>query len=445
MDRFEKFVLKITEATQLSPEFRQALTEDFETFTEEEYCFIREQVLSRLDEANIRGFEEPVQGAKKAHYEISQIIEADQKYVKSKVRKRALSVFTSTVDTFNEDLEKEKELNAKIINSFQNGIEEIPQITAQIIELLSQNEDEIQTVHIATSMYQLGDIIKKSDEVFIFDESTKAFITKITGLILKCRRNFNEQEVGSMIYALQNLPDCPEVRALIDAISDSIEHYKPELGSQCLSMSFYGLQNLGESPEVFRFVKILHKTMQDDPSKVDHQTLANAFYGLQNIINSDELRMLKARLLSNVENIDLEKISPPSLLSLVQAFKIIGLTLPSRVWIKYNEHINTHKSRVFASEWEKKVFNCILERFKYYYPSHNYYVDGFELDIYFKDLKINIELDGPHHCINSPHEERRDKHLMMKHGITILRIPCEIVDSEENVVNLVSSFIRRPL
>lgn len=50
-------------------------------------------------------------------------------------------------------------------------------------------------------------------------------------------------------------------------------------------------------------------------------------------------------------------------------------------------------------------------------------VDGFDLDLYFPEVKVNVEVDGLHH--REPAQQlrdmRRDRHLEQHHGIQIFR------------------------
>ncbi|MBA4336143.1 hypothetical protein C0416_00010 [bacterium] len=443
MDRFEKLVLNIAAATQLDDNFRKAANEDFENFSEEDYGFIREYVLSRVNEATVRNSESPVVKLEEMHQEMIQMIESNPIYIKSKIREWALSLLKDTVDTFNEDFKTEKELNEKILKTVQDEHEGFYETLAKLTHLLTDKEEVVQTVNIGTIMYQFGEMIKQSEEVFIFDEEIKTFIEKILELIKKCKRNFNAQEIGGIIHTLQYLPDCKETRAVIDAVSNSIEHYNPPLDTQCVGMSFYGLQNMEKSPEVIRFVKIIDKIIQEESVQIDPQALSNAFFGLQNIINSEELSKIKEKLLSQARGLNPEEVETTTLLSFIQAFKIIGLKIPDQLWAKYIQYTKTYEGRAFASDWEKRIFNNIQGRFKYYYGSHNYYVDGFELDIYFRESKINIELDGPHHALNSPYQEKRDDYLSQRHNIKIIRIPYGIIENEDLIMDMLSPIIKR--
>ena len=102
----------------------------------------------------------------------------------------------------------------------------------------------------------------------------------------------------------------------------------------------------------------------------------------------------------------------------------------------------------FRSKTEKKVFYQVKD----FFPDavHNIYMDIMhgldELDIYIPSIKLNIEIDGPHH-----EKERRQKIDWLRDAflqikwIDIIRIPVHISDNQEKLTAHIESEVERIL
>ena len=52
-----------------------------------------------------------------------------------------------------------------------------------------------------------------------------------------------------------------------------------------------------------------------------------------------------------------------------------------------------------------------------------YHATGFELDIFHRESRLNIELDGPHHSSSPVRDDRRDE-ILARHNIKVMRVSC---------------------
>lgn len=429
MDKHDRFFCSIAEAKQLDPKYAQAKNEDFEAFSEEDYVFLREYIANRVKEEALNGKRDPYEAARERHREISKLIEVNPLYVRSKMRRWALTVLKTTADKFDEDLQKEKDLNEKILLLFRREPSKIKQTLTSIIHFLESYEDDIEGVNISTCMYRFGELIKRLEDRFYCDDEAKAFIEKIAQFLKTKVRYFDSQGLGAIMYSLLNLPDRCETRTIIDGISDSFESNIPKLDSQCVGMSLYALQNFHKSEETIRFLKIMGQALQRDKIKLELQSLNNAIFGLQNFIHLDEIKDIRQYLEEQLEMLDTCEISPTNLLSLVQAVRITGLEVPKQLADAYDVYTQKNGNTKFESRCEESAFKRLKKVFPQHEIVHNCYIDGFELDIFLPDLRLNIEIDGRFHKENCVREDKRDQHLIERHKITVLRISAELISN----------------
>jgi very-short-patch-repair endonuclease len=92
----------------------------------------------------------------------------------------------------------------------------------------------------------------------------------------------------------------------------------------------------------------------------------------------------------------------------------------------------------------------VVQRLETLYPSLSFQasariVDGLEMDLYFPDLKLNIELDGPSHRARTTRSfnSKRDVHLQKKDDIKVHRINIlhrKISSAVHEIAGVLSSF-----
>jgi len=77
-----------------------------------------------------------------------------------------------------------------------------------------------------------------------------------------------------------------------------------------------------------------------------------------------------------------------------------------------------------ASRMEDHVLSILQKEMPDVQLQQNEYVDGFELDLYFPEFKLNLEIDGKTHSLPTKirRDTMRDKYLLDHHGIITWRI-----------------------
>ena len=78
--------------------------------------------------------------------------------------------------------------------------------------------------------------------------------------------------------------------------------------------------------------------------------------------------------------------------------------------------INTKTQLIVASWCEEMGLRCLLEEL----------VGGYSLDIYLPELRLGIELDGPHH--SRKRDGKRDAFLERRHDIDVWRFKNKEVE-----------------
>ena len=71
---------------------------------------------------------------------------------------------------------------------------------------------------------------------------------------------------------------------------------------------------------------------------------------------------------------------------------------------------------------------------------------GYELDLWWPELRLNVEIDGPHHALpfQRAKDRRRDTDLRAR-GITVARHPTALVDDHpERFARALSTLLRTP-
>jgi very-short-patch-repair endonuclease len=129
-----------------------------------------------------------------------------------------------------------------------------------------------------------------------------------------------------------------------------------------------------------------------------------------------------------------------TILHLASVMLIDGMALPASVSAAYDDALAKECARAEGrmSRCKSKFEANVVQMLEKLYPSLSFQantriVDGLEMDIYFPDLKLNIELDGPFRrtWTTRSFNSKRDVHLQKK-GIQVHRI--NILHSTESSV-----------
>jgi very-short-patch-repair endonuclease len=157
-------------------------------------------------------------------------------------------------------------------------------------------------------------------------------------------------------------------------------------------------------------------------------------------------------LLGTKVSVELESTSEDTILHLVSVMFMDGMTLPAIVSAAYcdalaKEFAKTSDLQGQRSRCKSKFEADVMERLGVLIPfqsfqSNTRIVDGFEMDLYFPALNLNVELDGPSHRARTARSfnSKRDEYLQKKgihvHRINILRRTASSAVHE--IVNVLS-------
>jgi very-short-patch-repair endonuclease len=140
-----------------------------------------------------------------------------------------------------------------------------------------------------------------------------------------------------------------------------------------------------------------------------------------------------------------------TILHLASVLLVDGMALPGSVSAAYDDALAKECARVEGrmSRCTSKFETSVVQRLETLYPSLSFQantriVDGLEMDMYFPELKLNIELDCQSHRARTTHsfKFKRDVHLQKKgihvHRVDVLRRTTSSVVHE--IADVLSSY-----
>jgi very-short-patch-repair endonuclease len=256
-----------------------------------------------------------------------------------------------------------------------------------------------------------------------------ALAPKIEG----CREELSSQEVENPLYGLQDMSsDVREVVDVLVAMTPKIERRGQCLLAQHIGNALYGLQGMDDRLEQ---VRALFGALEGQLELFDGIMLPlDAAQAIQGLLDRKSLPASHIRELVGAKvTVQRESDSEEMILHLGSVMLIDGMALPASVSAAYDDALARECARAEGRSRCKSKFEAnVMERLEKLYPSLSFQantriVDGLEMDIYFPDLKLNIELDGPFHRARTTRSfnSKRDVHLQKKgiqvHRINILR------------------------
>ncbi|GAB5365108.1 hypothetical protein AAMO2058_001028500 [Amorphochlora amoebiformis] len=276
---------------------------------------------------------------------------------------------------------------------------------------------------------------------------------------------FTPQHVANALFGLQNLCETPMenlrdssesrdlksgvVGEVIDRLGEWVGAKEGDvswrLGSLQLGQSIFGLLTHRSHP---LFPVLIKKALSLQPPRgiPSDYNLQESPEDLQESL--DALMELKSSRISEESQVfrevseDLQGIE-----SLVQSLVLAGNPPREGSYVmglyrytaekltgKPRNHLESEIQRMFANK--SVIMGSKL--------LSNVFVDGFELDLFEPELKLNIEIDGDVHKRKDPYRERlRDTYLFGNHGIYTVRIPAGAGRSAQSIANEIVCEIRR--
>lgn len=328
-----------------------------------------------------------------------------------------------------------------------------------------------------------------------FSNSEEEYLVSIIEVIFKYKSDLlNEEFFHSLIYILENfeLKDknliniiekfkyIPEDKVPKDLIEIFFEKIKTkEISTYSLSNFLYWLSNLKdekipdwgfdyfiqkykENSEPIKWIEIIKiifalknkenkeeynnfiiEIMENHIENIDMLSARNILFLLNDILLDEKYTYLKEELFKIIEIDDtkefyIDKIQEIVLrLWLKQIYKMYSRNIPKKFKIENNILNRNLKNN---SNFEKEFYNKII---KFFPEAKNwFYIDWFELDIYIKELNLNIEIDWRHHTwIKKIKDNIRDNYLENK-GLKIVRINTYDIQnydfkSKQDILNLI--------
>jgi very-short-patch-repair endonuclease len=204
-----------------------------------------------------------------------------------------------------------------------------------------------------------------------------------------------------------------EVRALVKVLAGKVTD--SSLSSRSAGAALFGLQNMSDrTPEVEELLDRLAPLVLGVSEEMTASGVQCGLYGLQNMTGSSA-RLMRRALLDRSRKLkddDFSKKVPVS--SLVRVLSMTKLEVPQNVMEMFKAY--QREANAPASRIEAAVRTRLSDLDLHFNVCHDL---GFEMDIWDKERRLNIELDGPFHRLER--DATRDAFLR-SNGVIVRRI-----------------------
>jgi very-short-patch-repair endonuclease len=266
------------------------------------------------------------------------------------------------------------------------------------------------------------------------------------------KEELDAQEVGNALYGLQSMSsDVREVVGVLAALTPKIEGLSQRLLPQHIANALYGLQRMDDSVEYVHIVlRVLERQLELFDGLLPLRETAQLLQGLLGKRSPAASHIRE--LLSTKVSVDPESASEDTILHLASVMFMDGMALPSNVFTAYCDALAKECAK--SSDLQGQRSRCkskfeaeVMERLGVLLPLQSFQtntriVDGFEMDLYFPALNLNVELDGPFHHVRAARSfnSKRDEYLQKKgiqvHRVDILRHTAS--SAVQEIVNVLS-------
>lgn len=321
----------------------------------------------------------------------------------------------------------------KLKNEWKLTIQNFKQykhIIKKYINILNKFDWHLPNTHIATILWLLWTFDENTFKIQNFDPLFKK---------LDLNSRINEKNLLNIIIWLKwykNIPD-----EIINYIFKNVLLLKTNNGL-FLSHLIAFLKDCKQIPnEIIKQIK----------NNLNNLTLMNVFdirislFGMLPLIRawydlrpSAQILFEKLRQCKKIYKKDIH--SSIVLYSIYKFYVFPDLKIPSKI---QQEHLKLLTKRT-ASDTENK-FAKIIERFNknWFTIKRNLVIDGYEMDFYIEELKINIELDWFLHLFKKDKDGFRDSFLFEKHWIKTIRLNFN--NYWQNEKTLIDIFKKAPI
>ncbi|MBD3330797.1 hypothetical protein GF354_04685 [Candidatus Peregrinibacteria bacterium] len=231
---------------------------------------------------------------------------------------------------------------------------------------------------------------------------------------------FNEEEIGIGVFSLRNMIDENVPRELFEGFIRSFDPENMSFNNSFIGRCLYGLQGLSNESVPEEFFEAFSSNIDEYILNLSGMTLINSLWGLANFSNISGAKVIIEKFFEKIEYLLEMGISDLIYIPyIVQVYRLYGKFLPLKLSNLYQSviRINPDPSE---SYYEEIVSEVVLNNFPS--VSINKFLDGFEMDFFDSNKRINLEIDGRQHAKEPLKDEIRDKFLRLHHGIKVVRI-----------------------
>lgn len=276
---------------------------------------------------------------------------------------------------------------------------------------------------------------------------SKLVTEKLTTLLMKkldsCEEKMRPADVAVILGGMQNLDNSSMNIDSFKFFAGKMAAMNEKIDASYLCSALYGLQGMDSRIVPLELLEEFYVRLCEHEEHLEERSVCDALYGIQNMKNpaADKIRHLLMGTLG--KNKDVCIWDRCHIMRLMQALSLSNMGVPPWLNDKYRECVDSQSSDVSPFPHENKIRNVL----KWVLPGKimtNYFIDGFEMDFYYPDLKLNLELDGRDHVYKRTRDERRDKYLAARHGIKTLRFTLnEGEDLRSELTALLKPYIDR--
>ena len=297
----------------------------------------------------------------------------------------------------------------------------------QLTKLISLSDrTQLTSIVITDSLYGLQSMSSDISEV---QELVKELAKKIssTAAVL------NSEQIGRALFGLQGFSssasvfeesavgiDNDEISFLLSVLWDKIKNVRTNMSLSSIAMGLQGLTLL-KDPIANNIKEYLYLQLLNIFNKQIDST--------KNKNNSNNNNEIKSNQIIEVKSLQNNEINvnPIDIAITVRGLLLNDLSIPSNLLVKYNEIELLHETEpiILASRADRIITQKYLNLYKNNNNngniSCNALINGFRLDMLFKDCSLVIELDGPSHTFpaRSRFDRVRDEYLTKKLHYTV--------------------------
>lgn len=307
---------------------------------------------------------------------------------------------------------------------------------------------------IADALFGLQGMTSKIPEV---QELVGELAKKIasTGAVL------NSEQLGRALFGLQGLSsdaalfeesaiglDSDEVQFLLSTLWDKVKVRREGMTLGAIGMGLQGITLLKDpiasNLRQYMYLQLLRLGIQREDRPLVGMTALEDKQAIANAITGDAVDADKSASQPAQQQAVKESIVPEHLFSVYRTVKLNNLVIPRWIQLEYDELIKQNREKPLLTQ--SRADKLVTQRFIARYPDTdmktNEFNEGFHMDMWFPELQLNIELDGPAHRYPARlrYDRMRDDFFRQKLNVLVRRVLLfgrsidEVVEEIESIV-----------